>query len=400
VAPSWEEVVRRVVVATNYNAVAQSASRWQIVINRIYELAGDVDKLHEESKAWKGGAADAFRGQLKSYSDTLNKLADEHRNISPALLACAGHLNEAVNNIHVPSWMLSTVESQQQAYHMGQDVPGLPAGSFGDEYLKMFGGAASWIPGFKDFEGWLNDEESKAQAAYDKLVGNYQSESHNVPAGAARPGGTVADMPDVKPAGVGAPGGAGKVPAFGAGGAPGMPHGPNPSATGVGAPPGFGTGGGAGDFPDPSASVPGSGLAGSTPGGLTGLDGPGGLGGPGGGLGRLGPGGGPGGLNSLGVPGAGGGPGGLAGRGLPPIAGVSPPGGMMGAGAGAGARGAGGRGGAGAGTGRGAAGRGAMMGGGHGGHGVGDGDDRTTWLQEDDDVWGAGTDAPPPVIGA
>jgi len=41
-----------------------------------------------------------------------------------------------------------------------------------------------------------------------------------------------------------------------------------------------------------------------------------------------------------------------------------------------------------------------MMGGGHGGHGSGDGDDRMTWLQEDDDVWGAGNDAPPPVIGA
>jgi hypothetical protein len=36
--------------------------------------------------------------------------------------------------------------------------------------------------------------------------------------------------------------------------------------------------------------------------------------------------------------------------------------------------------------------------GGHGGGG-GNGDDHATWLQEDDDVWGADSDAPPSVLG-
>jgi len=39
----------------------------------------------------------------------------------------------------------------------------------------------------------------------------------------------------------------------------------------------------------------------------------------------------------------------------------------------------------------------------HGGHGGGSGDDeereRSTWLTEDEDVWGGDTDVPPPVIG-
>jgi len=38
------------------------------------------------------------------------------------------------------------------------------------------------------------------------------------------------------------------------------------------------------------------------------------------------------------------------------------------------------------------------MGGGHGGGAGGDGDERTTWLQEDEDPWGADNDAPPPVL--
>ena len=59
-------------------------------------------------------------------------------------------------------------------------------------------------------------------------------------------------------------------------------------------------------------------------------------------------------------------------------------------------------------AGRGGAGKGASargrsgaagMAGGHGGHGSGDGDERYTWLQEDEDVWGTGTDAPSGTIG-
>jgi hypothetical protein len=45
---------------------------------------------------------------------------------------------------------------------------------------------------------------------------------------------------------------------------------------------------------------------------------------------------------------------------------------------------------------------GGMMGGagGHGGQEAGDGDEHSTWLNEDEDIWGSDTDAAPPVLGA
>ncbi|MEU8664805.1 hypothetical protein AB0C31_50265, partial [Actinoplanes philippinensis] len=79
---------------------------------------------------------------------------------------------------------------------------------------------------------------------------------------------------------------------------------------------------------------------------------------------------------------------GLAGSRVPPLGpSVAPGGGAMGgAGAGRGGRG-GGR-----------AGMGGMAGGGgHGGHGGDDGE-YSTWLQEDDDVWGGDSATPPGVI--
>ncbi|MGI5323707.1 hypothetical protein [Actinomadura nitritigenes] len=149
----------------------------------------------------------------------------------------------------------------------------------------------------------------------------------------------------------------------------------------------------------------GSGGFGSDPGGLGGSHGGGG-GGSLGGSGGLGsdlssfPGGGGGG----GLPGGGGGglgadPGGLgggagAGGGLGGFG--ATPGGLGAAGGGLGAGGAAGA------AGRAAAGRaGGGMPMGHGGHGNGKEEERerTTWLSEDDDVWGADDDTAPPVIG-
>ena len=392
---SWEEIVKRVTIQSNYNAVNAASDGWRKVLQRLYELAQDVQKLSDESASWKGGAADAFRDNLKKNVTDLNKLVDDHQSIPYGLAGCAQHLQEAVNTIQIPTWLISDVERQQQAYHMGTDVPGYSQGSFADEYLKHIGGGFySNIPGWKDFEGWLNNQAADAQKAYDKLCAGYSTEVYNVPAGTRQDPPGVGGTPDFKPSGPGAPGGAGKVSGLGGVGAPGAGHVPAPS--GAGGLPGTGTAGGDGtQWPDPSAGGAGTGLAGGVPGGLSGLGGGPGTGGLGGPTGLGGPGGG--GLGAGGLSGLGGAAALAAKGGLPPIGpGVGPPSGMVGAGAGGAGRGAAGRGGAG----RAGSGRGGMMGGGHGGHGSGDGDDRMTWLQEDDDVWGAGNDAPPPVIGA
>jgi len=268
---SWEEIVKRVTIQSNYNAVNAASDGWRKVLQRLYELAQDVQKLSDESASWKGGAADAFRDNLKKNVTDLNKLVDDHQSIPYGLAGCAQHLQEAVNTIQIPTWLISDVERQQQAYHMGTDVPGYSQGSFADEYLKHIGGGFySNIPGWKDFEGWLNNQAADAQKAYDKLCAGYSTEVYNVPAGTRQDPPGVGGTPDFKPSGPGAPGGAGKVSGLGGVGAPGAGHVPAPS--GAGGLPGTGTAGGDGtQWPDPSAGGAGTGLAGGVPGGLSGL---------------------------------------------------------------------------------------------------------------------------------
>jgi hypothetical protein len=189
--------------------------------------------------------------------------------------------------------------------------------------------------------------------------------------GGGGPGGMPSgDMPGgpggIPGGGPGSPSGPGDIPGGpgGIGGGPGSPSGPGGIGGGPGSPSGIPGGGGIG-------GGTGSDLA-SLPGGM-----PGGGGGGGSLSGGAPPGGMPGGLGG-GAPG-----GGPAGAGM----GGAFPGGMPGAGA----------------AGRGAAGMGGMgmpMGGmGGGGRGDGDEHERSTWLSEDEDVWGGSDDAAPPVIG-
>jgi hypothetical protein len=312
-----------------------------------------------------------------------------------------------VLKIPIPSWMYGDVQEKQAAYQQGREIIGLPPGSFASQYLETVGGIAASVPLsgslFKKFEAWLSDGEDKAREQYRNLQSGYGGEIQHVPEGTpAQPG--AAGMTDFDP-GAGPGGAAGGGPGgLGAGGASGFDPGKVPGAGGFDPKAGGALGPSSGGFdPDASGFDPsgsdkfGSGLAGAGGGGLGGLgSGPGGLGplgGSGGGLGGPGSG-----LGPLGA-----GAGGLGGRGMPPIGpAVSPGAGMMGGAGGAGAgrgggRGAGGRGAAG----RGAGGRGAGMMGAGGGHGgPGEGDDRSTWLQEDEDVWGADSGAPGPVIGA
>jgi hypothetical protein len=394
--PSWEEIVDRVTVKSNYFNVHEAARGWERVFRRLDELRGDLETLSKNSESWTGQAAEAFRGHLKGHIENLSKLADDHRRIVHGLDACHDHLQQAVNSIEIPTWMYSEVESKQQAYHQGGEIPGYEPGSFGHGYLKYVMGegiSSVWGVGdaWKAIDGWVRDREATAQGAYATLCGNYGGEYQNIPEGNQQISAQAFDRTPFDPTGPGGPGGPGKPPGLGHGATPTLRHGPDP--TGL-----HGTGPTGGpSLPDPSsADPPHTGLAGATPGGFTGAGLGGGLAGvPGGGIGGGGITGAGAGLGGLGG-GAGlgalaGGAGGLSGRGVPPLGPAVAPGGLSGA-AGAGARGAGARG---------AGGRGAgMLGGGHGGgHGFGDEDDRSTWLQEDDDVWGAGNNAPPPVIG-
>jgi hypothetical protein len=181
------------------------------------------------------------------------------------------------------------------------------------------------------------------------------------------------------------PGGPGDVPG-GPGGMPGSPSGPGDVPGGPGGIPGGPGGpGGPGDMPGGPGGIPGGGGIGSGPGSdLASMPGggPGGMPGGGGGLGGGAPGGMPGGVGA-------GAPGGMPGGG-PAGAGLGGPGAFPGglAGMGRGGPGAGGMGG-----------MGMPMGAGMGGRGDGDEHERSTWLSEDEDVWGGDDETAPPVIG-
>jgi hypothetical protein len=188
-------------------------------------------------------------------------------------------------------------------------------------------------------------------------------------------------------------GGGGKKPPMPGGGGGAGSFGGGAGAGGGGLPGGTGGlpggGGGGGGLPgDGSSGLPGGGGSGSGGSGGTDLAGyhpPGGGGGggtglPGGGGGGLGGGMGPGAGAGGGLGAAGAGAGGLGAGGG--IAGGIPGGGMAGRG--------------------GPAGVGGMpmgAGGGRGGGGDEEERERTTWLAEDEDVWGGDGDAAPPVIG-
>jgi hypothetical protein len=194
----------------------------------------------------------------------------------------------------------------------------------------------------------------------------------------------------------------------GAGGAPHLPDGA-PAGSEVGGSPldnsQFGDGAGGPQFGGPAGSGTGAGT-----GHLPGTGGAGGLGGPydaGSALAGSGVGsgidsglGGPGAGSGIGSGGIGGGPGSGLGGGPGSAGGVAggAPGSLLAGGRGGAGRGGGGLAGGGAGAGGSAAGRNAapMHGGGEGG----DEEERqrSTWLTEDEDVWGGATNAPPPVI--
>jgi len=410
--PSWEEIVQRVSIKSNYFNLEASSSQWAVV-RQIDELRAAVDTLSTNSESWRGSAAEAFRDHLKEHSNLLERLAEDHRKIVQGLTACRDDLKTAVNSIEIPTWMYSEVESQQSAYQQGAEIPGYEPGSFAHGYLKyVMGDGISNIPlvgdAWKALDGWIRDREGEAIKAYNKLLGDYGSEVPNIPEGTARTPATVGSNDEFTPVGPPVPKPPSTMSDANGEFTPSSFKTTDPSSVSGFTPTGSGGTGGSGSFDpssgafDPSstagagtppsgsslAGAGGGGLAGAGGGGLGGL-GSGSLGGAGGGLGAgSGLGGGAGGALGAGA-------GGLAGGKLPPLGPAVAPGGPLGAalnGAGAGA----GRGGRGAGAGR--SGIGGMAG--AGGHGAQGGDDGeySTWLQEDDDVWGADNGTPPGVI--
>jgi hypothetical protein len=404
--PDWETMVNDVCVNGRPDWLSTASGIWSTVFTNASTVSDALrDSAKQTDSFWKGPAGDDYREHLKSVAKMIDDIHENNKGVVGLLDQTAKDLGTAQSSMPIPDHMLDKVyghRAQLDSANATYGAIGLTAGTVILAPIAVplwagIGGGSAFGGGeffnsvlnkvgnvTRDTLGWLKDKfddhTKQAQNVYDNLNGQYEGANAMAGNPAPPPSYTSSYVPDPKLGGGGAGGGAGGVGGLHAGGAGGLKKPDLPTGVGAGPHPGLG---GAGAGPDTAMS--GSGLDGMGGGGLSGL------GGGGGGLSGLGPGGlggGAGGLGSLG-----GGAGGLDGAGIGKP--VSLTGGLAGMPMGAAGRGA-------AGTGRGSAGTGARTGGGmmggHGGHGAGDGDDRSTWLTEDDDIWGSSTDAAPGVI--
>jgi len=456
--PSWEEVITMVVIPGQPDAIRNASGQWEVLFSRLDEARSMVDQEVQRLQTWEGAAGDTYRQHLTEIGQKISSLVQQHKPVVQQLNTSAENLQNALENTPIPDDMVDDVMRARADYARSGQI-NTNEWSPGAIFDKMFpimsnrwvseavnfitGGFADWVS--DKLRDWITSEDDKAKAAYHQLAGQHVSTMDSMPQGYHMLSGEAytRTVTPGQPAGATTPGSAGTPSGYdttlaGAGGGPG-----GPGAGGFGGPGGTGI---AGNNPGQGLYNPGGGLAGGGPGGGGGAGGvpaggmPGstsaanagrGVGGMGmggmpmgggmGGAGAAGAGGSGarGGSPKLNVPssttagGAGGGMGGgRGGMGGMPMGGMGA--GAAGAGA-AGARGAGsggkpggvpggvaggtGAGGKGAGAG-GRMGMGGMPMGAGGGHGAGgEGSDHSTWLNEDEDVWGTDSDAPPPVLG-
>lgn len=437
---AWEEMVQQVVVDGHPGKVRSAAGNWQALLDNLRSIKESLESnITDLGQAWKGPAYEAFRENIEAQAKLIGRViedAEKGEGIVQSLNSAADRLAQAQADMPVPYAALDDILRAREA-NLILDV-GLFEAKVSADFLSL--PPVEWTAKVMD---WFNDQTAEARAVYDRVNNEFQGTAPAMP-GEAIPLDTVElkpETPDLRSGpgagsltgmpGTGGMPGAGGIP----GGVPGIgspgdvdatsrdPYGgiPNtPYDYDPGSPPDFdddtyGTGL-AGATPGVGGGGFGGGIGGGIGGGAGGIGGGSGLGGAGGGLGGVGgtpPGGGalgrpvtPGFLpGMMGGMGGGAGSGGRRGAGglgtgrggVAALGGRGAGSALGGARAAAGGSAAGGRV-AGAG-GRGMGGMAAM--GGLGGYGAGFGDqehDRNSWLQEDDDVWGAEGDTPPGVL--
>ncbi|MEV0808245.1 hypothetical protein [Micromonospora sp. NPDC050200] len=425
--PSWEEMCQQIVIDGRPGDVTSAAFGWEQLLKNLTTVKQNLEtNVKDLGETWKGPAYEAFKTHIEGLAKSTGEVvadAESRGGIVHSLKDAADKLSAAQAEFPVPASCVNDVLEARN----GRIT--ISAGFFEMKVKPDFLGLADPISSMVD---WFNDKTGDATKVYEQVSGHYLAIDSNLdePSNTRNP--TLDDgfeKPKLDDGGGG--GGNGKVPDIG-GKPPVGSLGDKPPGGGFDRPPSLGTGDpaiGSGAHPDLSSGAGGYGGSGYTPGGTGSLGDEYGSGLAGaGGAGTL-PGTGGGGLPSTTGLGSGGGPGG--GTGLGGAGGVIPGGGalgkavasgmpgMMGGGAGAG-RGAGGRLGGGmggmaggmGGAGRGGAGKGAAgavrgagakggMAGMGGGHGAGYGEEeapRNSWLEEDEDVWGADGGAAPGIL--
>lgn len=386
---SWEDVVNDVVLNSNPPTLTRVAGEWDVVFDGLRAVKTDLQTLVKDLHSWKGAAADAYKKELNKHVKALTNTDEDNSPVIQTLNSSADALNTAISQIPIPSWQLDDLRrKQQELYNSGQTYGDAFFGT--GDFLKSFAAgpgagffdtAANLLPGAKSLAGWFNNNEENALTALEGLNNtNENSIVPNAPDGKQATSQSQYAPQSFDPTQTGGPGTGPGIPSTGTPKVPNIEK-PNTELPNTDLP--------TTDHPDlpttehpdrpdlPNTKLPPTDTGGNLPSGA-------GLSGGGAGLGTAG----------LGGGGLGGG--GLGGANVPTKLGPSvSPLGAGGFGAmpvGAAGRGAGGRG-----SGRSTGGAGIVPS--RGGHGNENQDERSTWLVEDDDVWGTDTDAAPPVLG-
>ncbi len=183
---TWEEIVNRVTIASDYGKVSESARLWQAALRQVTEQRDVLRELSRQSESWRGGGGNAFRDHVAKLITALDQTVQSHERVVNGLAACAGHLERAVKSIPIPSWMYDDVVSRRAAYGNGA-LEGVRPGEF-------WGGLVKWIrdqvpddsqaesvlrSGEEHMRLWLMD----ARAAYDRLCRDYAAELAGMPRG-------------------------------------------------------------------------------------------------------------------------------------------------------------------------------------------------------------------------
>ncbi|MER5702460.1 hypothetical protein ABT023_10995 [Micromonospora sp. NPDC002296] len=438
---SWEDMAREVLVEGRPADVQSAALGWKELIKNLDQVRESLEtNVKDIGVVWKGPAYESFKTHIEGLAKSAKTIVEDvdspgrgKVSIVTTLETAASQLEQAQSKMPIPAACVGDVMAARNGevtLGVGLFETRVKADLMGSWPVEQLGKLGDWVT------GWFSDQEGEARKAYNEVNDNFRDRTMEAPT-SVTPGTRTDLKPDVPDLG-GGPGGGGGGGVPKVGGMPGTGGiGGGPTAD-VGKLPDLGGGPDLGSTVHPDLSTPGIGTGNLPdtdypgPGGLddgygTGLAGAGaptttGLG-AGGGLGGSGLGGG----SSAGLSGGGVGggiPGGGAlgkavSPGLPPmmgggaagaggkgaggrLGGKAGVGGMMSPGmaGGAGGRGAGGKAAAGAGRPGGAmAGRGGMAGAGHGGAGYAEEEQpRNTWLEEDEDIWGAGGDGGPGIL--
>ena len=191
--PSWEDVVNMVVIPGNDTGIYEAAGQWDLLLTRVRQVQTAIDELKTGLESWEGAAGDTYRNHLTQLSTAITMIDSSSR--MPDTLRTAGdHVANTLNNTPIPGELVGEVRDAREQFLSGGALDTrFHDGFFFDTLLPSFLGPASNILsaglGFLDalpgmgairdkasdmVRDFLSSEDDKAIAAYRSLSGSHR----------------------------------------------------------------------------------------------------------------------------------------------------------------------------------------------------------------------------------